>query len=239
MTKAESAGATLRFWMISALVSRQLAVSSACWLAQEERIEMTPSTDATTMIVHTTARRPKCAFLRGGAAAAVVVVGGESSGGSVVALMSRFPRRGLPPPARRARRTWRRASSWRRRRRPVLVPVDLGDVGSIEHLRAARGREVVPSPGHERVDPVAHAEHERGVHAEPGGEGDDAVQLVAVRADLGDGGAAADHRHDALVVVVERLGVIAARDGADVVRRPRAALERDGAEPGQRVAVRP
>src|SRR3954453_23080369 len=87
MTKAESAGATLGFWMISALVSRQLAVSSACWLAQEERIEMTPSTDATTMIVHTTARRPKCAFLRGGAAAAVVV--GESWGGSVVALMSR------------------------------------------------------------------------------------------------------------------------------------------------------
>ena len=58
----------------------------------------------------------------------------------------------------------------------------------------------------------------------------DAVQLVAVRADLGDRGAAADHRHDALVVVVEGLARLAREVGEDVVGRRDAALQRDRAE---------
>ena len=76
-----------------------------------------------------------------------------------------------------------------------------------------------------------------GVHAEPGGERDHAVELVAVRPDLGDRGAAADHRHDALVVVVERLARLAGGVGEDVLGRPGAALQRDRAELRVRVAV--
>ena len=58
----------------------------------------------------------------------------------------------------------------------------------------------------------------------------DAVQLVAVRADLGDRGAAADHGHDALVVVVEGLARLAGEVGEHVLRRAVAALQRDRAE---------
>ena len=68
------------------------------------------------------------------------------------------------------------------------------------------------------------------MHAEPGGERDRAVQLVAVRSDLGDRGAAADHRHDALVVVVERLARLAGGVGEDVLGGPGAALQGDRAE---------
>ena len=41
------------------------------------------------------------------------------------------------------------------------------------------------------------------MNPEPGGEGEGAVQLVAVLAHLGHGGPAPDHGHDALVLVVE------------------------------------
>ena len=64
------------------------------------------------------------------------------------------------------------------------------------------------------------------------------MQLVTVRADLGDRGPAADHRHDALVVVVERLTRLAREVRQHVVTRPAAALLRDRAELGQEVAVR-
>jgi hypothetical protein len=56
------------------------------------------------------------------------------------------------------------------------------------------------------------------------------VQLVPVLPHLGDRGAAADHGHDALVVVVERAARLAGDAGADVVRRPGAALQRHRAE---------
>src|SRR5215213_9821562 len=73
----------------------------------------------------------------------------------------------------------------------VLPPVDAGRLGAVEHLRAMARGEVVPSPRDEGIDAVARARHEQRVHAEPGRERDHAVQLVAVRAHLGDGGPAA------------------------------------------------
>ena len=120
----------------------------------------------------------------------------------------------------------------RRRARPGSrrPPVDAGGVGAVEHLRPVAGGEVVPAPGDERVDAVAHAGHQHRVHAQPGGERDDAVQLVAVRAHLRDGGAAADHGHDALVVVVEARARLAGEVGEHVLRRRLAALQRDRPE---------
>jgi hypothetical protein len=53
------------------------------------------------------------------------------------------------------------------------------------------------------------------------------VQFVAVRSDFGDRRAAADHGHDALVVVVEGLAWRAGGVGEDVLRSPGAALESD------------
>ena len=96
----------------------------------------------------------------------------------------------------------------------------------------------VPAPVEEALDPVAHSRHQRRVDAEPGGVGDRAVQLVAVRADLGDRGAAPDHGHDALVVVVERLARLAGEVGEQVVGGPDPALLSHRAELGQVVAVR-
>src|SRR5262249_2846611 len=61
--------------------------------------------------------------------------------------------------------------------------------------------------------------------------------LVAALADLGDGGVAPDHRHDALVLVVERLRALSAQLAQDVGRRPDAGLLGDRAELGKRRAV--
>ena len=110
--------------------------------------------------------------------------------------------------------------------REVLIPVDLRGDRTVEDLRPSRLREVVPAPVDERVDAIADAGHQRRVDAEPGRERDRAVELVPVRADLGDRGAATDHGHDALVVVVERLARLAGRVGEDVLRGPCAALQR-------------
>ncbi len=97
-----------------------------------------------------------------------------------------------------------------------LVERDVRDVGLVvapgDALRG-RGRldgggvvavEVVPGPGEEGVGLAVRAAEQHRVHAEPRRERDRALDLVAVLADLGDGGVAADHRHDALVLVVER-----------------------------------
>ena len=89
--------------------------------------------------------------------------------------------------------------------------------------------EVVPAPVDERLDALAHAAHQGGVHAQPGCERNRAVELVAMLADLGHGGATPDHRHDALVLVVERFAVlppISARMFADI----QAALQRNRPE---------
>ena len=77
------------------------------------------------------------------------------------------------------------------------------DGSSSSPTGGAAGVELL-GPGEEGLHLGAGVGQQLGVHAEPGGEGDPAVQLVAVRADLGDGRLPADHRHDALVVVVER-----------------------------------
>ena len=66
-----------------------------------------------------------------------------------------------------------------------------------------------------------------------------AVQLVVVGADLGDRRAVADHRHDALVLVVEGPPRVAGVIGEDVARRPPTGLEGDGPELRQVAPVVP
>src|SRR5262249_61885032 len=56
---------------------------------------------------------------------------------------------------------------------------------------------VVPGPGQEGIDLGMHAAQQHRVHAQPRGEREGTLDLVAVLADLGDGGVAADHPHDA------------------------------------------
>ena len=137
-----------------------------------------------------------------------------------------------------------------RLRSSVLTPVPRRFVvrlSSPQSIRAASGSstialgparaEEVPPPRHEGVDPLADAAHQPGVDAEPGGEGDVAVQLVVVGTHLGDGRAVADHRHDALVLVVEGLARLAVDVGEDVLGRPPAGLEGDRAELREVVAV--
>src|SRR3954452_20481829 len=80
----------------------------------------------------------------------------------------------------------------------VLPPVDMRRARAVQDLWTAVVREVVPRPSHKGVDAVTHARHQHRVHADPRRERDHAVQLVPVRPHLGDCGAAADHRHDAL-----------------------------------------
>ncbi len=131
----------------------------------------------------------------------------EPTTGSRVTPKRRPPRpRGSPP---RSARLPRR----------LIAPVDAGDVAPIEDLRPATLAEVIPAPVDEGVDAVAEARHEGGVDAEPGRERDPALELVVV-AHLGDRGAAADHRHDALVEVVERLAGLALDVGRGCSWRP-------------------
>src|SRR3954453_4519425 len=98
-------------------------------------------------------------------------------------------------------------------RRGVLGPVDARRAAAVEHLRSAVAGEVVRRPRHERVDARRHAGHHPRVPPEARREGDDAVQLMAVRPYLGDRGGAADHRHDPLVAVVEGSRAVALQLG--------------------------
>src|SRR3954471_918642 len=107
----------------------------------------------------------------------------------------------------------------------VLSPIDLRRARPVQDLRPTVVREVVPRPGHERVDPIAHTGHQHRVHTDPRRERDDPVQLVAVRPDFCDRGAASDHRHDALVLVVERLALLAFEVSQEVVARPGSRLQ--------------
>ena len=76
------------------------------------------------------------------------------------------------------------------------------------------------------------------MHPEPCSESHRAMQFVAMLADLGDRGVAADHRHDALVVVMKRpVGDILSL-GQDVLGRPCPGLEGHRAELGVGSAVR-
>ena len=112
----------------------------------------------------------------------------------------------------------------------LVAPVDATGVGPVDDRGRAVGAEVVPAPGHERIRPAADPAHQVRVHAQPGGERDRPVQLVPVLADLGHGGTAADHRHDPLVVVVERLAGVPADVGDHVAGRPLPALQGDRAQ---------
>ena len=126
--------------------------------------------------------------------------------------------------------------------RDVLVVVAPGDA-------VGRGRgldrggviavEVVPCPGHEGVGLAVRAAQQHRVDAEPGREGDRALDLVPVLADLGDGGVAADHRHDALVLVLERLGGLAVSLTQDVLGGPPAGLLRDRSQLRERGTASP
>ena len=87
----------------------------------------------------------------------------------------------------------------------VLAPVDLRGVRAVHHLGTAHARDVRPSPVDDASQAGADAGHQRGVHAEPGRERDGPWTSRRRLAHRGDRRAAADHRHDALVLVLERL----------------------------------
>ena len=99
----------------------------------------------------------------------------------------------------------------------------------IERLRRPFLSEEVHGPALERIHPVAAAGHERRMDAEPGREGELPVELDPGR-HLGNRRTAPDHRHRALVEVVERLGRLALEVGEDRLRRRPAALQRDRSE---------
>src|SRR5262249_6521366 len=115
-----------------------------------------------------------------------------------------------------------------------LVPVDTRcvDLRWVEQLRAAVMRPYVEvlGPGDEGLELGTRVGQQFGVHPEPGGDGQPAVERVALLAHLGNGGLQADHRHDSLVAVVERLAAGALPIGENVLRRPRAALLGHAAE---------
>ena len=101
-----------------------------------------------------------------------------------------------------------------------------GVAAPVERLGRAFLAEEVDRPALERVDAIAAARHQGGVHAEPGRERELAVELDAL--DLGDRRTAADHRHRPLVQVRERLGASCPRGrrGSSSRRRCRSGARR-------------
>src|ERR1700722_15670469 len=85
----------------------------------------------------------------------------------------------------------------------VGVPVYLFLRKTVEHLVSLDLPEVIPCPLDERLDLGARRREQGCVHADPGGEGDGALQFMTMGTDFGDGGTAADHGHDALVEIIE------------------------------------
>src|SRR5262245_58917521 len=122
--------------------------------------------------------------------------------------------------------------------RGVVAPGDaLGRRGPLDG-RGVIAVEVVPGPRQEGVGFAVRAAQQHRVYTEPGGEGDRAIDLMPVLADLRDGRVPADHRHDALVLVVERLGRLSVTFTQDVVGGPNAGLLCDRAQLRQGGALR-
>src|SRR6266699_1263322 len=83
-----------------------------------------------------------------------------------------------------------------------------------DHAAALAPGQVAPGQVDQRGDPVPVAEQPDQVQYQPGEPGDGALDLYPAR-QLHDGGAAADRRHDPLVLVTEPGGVFALREPAD------------------------
>ena len=66
----------------------------------------------------------------------------------------------------------------------VFAPVDASGVGTVENLGTRASCEVILSPFHVSLDPVAHSGHQVGMHPEPRAESHRTVQFVAVLAGL-------------------------------------------------------
>ncbi|MEZ4597110.1 MAG: hypothetical protein R3C32_09910 [Chloroflexota bacterium] len=120
----------------------------------------------------------------------------------------------------------------------VVPPVDPWGVAAVQDLGSAVLAEVVPAPLHEGIHAVADARHEHGMDAQPCGEGDRAMELVVADGQRRHGGVAVDHRHRALVQIVEGPRRLALDLAHDVVAGPRAALHRDRAQLRVGAAVR-
>ena len=97
--------------------------------------------------------------------------------------------------------------------------------------------EVVPGPSNECVSLAVHAAEQHCVYAEPGGEGDRALHLMVMLADLGNRRVAADHRHDALVLVDKGFGGLSVQLTENVLPRPLPRLLGHRAQLGQRCPV--
>src|SRR5215217_2459596 len=93
--------------------------------------------------------------------------------------------------------------------------------------------EVIPGPAEKCIGLAVCSAQEHGVHAQPGSEGDWALDLMPVLSDFCNGGIATDHRHHALVLVRERLRWLASTLTQDVLGRPAARLLRHRPELGQ------
>src|SRR5215510_5302220 len=85
-----------------------------------------------------------------------------------------------------------------------FTPVDAVLIAAIQHLNRPDLAEVVPRPVDQRFYTLPDAGHQQRVHAQPGRHRDRAFELMALAADFGHGRAAANHGHDAFVVIVER-----------------------------------
>src|SRR5450755_4678460 len=148
------------------------------------------------------------------------------------------PSSGSDRSPRSSERLRRRRQARRHFRILGLAPVDVRRTRAlIEHLGSTRRREVVPAPVDERFDAVAHPAHQGSVHTQPGRERDRTVELVAMLADFGHSGATADHRHDALVLVVKRFRWLTGDLGEDAVCDTLTALERHRPELREGIAV--
>src|SRR5688572_30414510 len=75
------------------------------------------------------------------------------------------------------------------------------------------------------------------MHPKPCRKGNRAVKFVAMFTDFSDSGIAADHRHDALVEVLERLFRLARDVRFNVLRAPLARLFRDRCQLRQRLPI--
>ena len=120
----------------------------------------------------------------------------------------------------------------------VVAPVDLGCIRAVDHLGATHAGHVRPGPVGEACRRARTPVISSHVHPSQAANAERSVHLPAARTHRGDRGSAADHRHDALVLVAERLRRPAGEVREQVLGGPHPALERHGAELRERLPVR-
>src|SRR6476661_8766304 len=98
----------------------------------------------------------------------------------------------------------------------AFIPVNPSFIAAVQHLNGQPTAEIAPSPIDKNLNSCSNPRHEQCVHAKPRSEGDETVELMPFLSDRRDSRVTSDHRHDSLIVIMERSSRLSGDFSQDV-----------------------